>query len=67
VNTINGLSVEGNILILRASSSSNALTVSNGTFLLAGGADFVSTSLNDMLVLFNVGGTWVEIARSDNG
>jgi len=65
--------VAGMVLILRASSSTNALTVANaatgtGEFILAGGANFVSTNARDTLTVIGFGTTqWIEIARADNG
>jgi hypothetical protein len=70
VTNIAGGVTEGQMLILRASSSANALTVthsgSNGAtnVRLAGGANFVSTSARSYLVLIYAGAAgWVELSR----
>jgi len=63
---------EGNILILKASTSgaNDAVTIANGTgadtFILAGGANFVMDHVDDRIMFIHNGTEWVEISRSDN-
>lgn len=63
VSTINGNQPD-KLLILRFS---GLATISNGaTIQLAGGANFVAASTNDVLVLYGDGAVWYEISRSAN-
>lgn len=65
VNTING-TVPGQLLLLKASSITNALTVTNGTNIkLTNGTNWVSQSLNSNLLLCwdSVNNYWIEISR----
>ncbi len=63
---------EGDILILKASTSggSDTVTVADGTgadtFILAGGANFVLDHIDDRIMLIHNGTEWVELTRSSN-
>ena len=63
---------EGDILILKATTSGGADTVtiadSTGadTFILAGGAAFAMDHVDDRIMLIHNGTEWVEISRSTN-
>jgi len=63
---------EGDILILKATTSgaNDTVTIADstgaGTFILAGGANFVMAHVDDRIMLIHNGTEWVEISRSDN-
>ena len=63
---------EGDTLILKATTSGGADTVTiadgtgAGTFILAGGANFVMDHVDDRIMLIHNGTEWVEISRSGN-
>ena len=71
LNTATG-GAEGDELYLKAflSGATNQVTVKNGTgagtFILAGGADFVMDHVDDRLHLIHNGTEWVELSRSAN-
>ena len=63
---------EGDILILKATTTgvNDTVTVADGTgagtFILAGGANFVMDTVDDRLTLLHNGTEWVEWSRSEN-
>lgn len=63
---------EGDLLILKSSTSGGAdtVTVKDGagadTFILAGGADFIMDHIDDRLILIHNATEWVEMSRSAN-
>jgi len=65
--------VDGDELYLQptASGVNDTVTVKNGTgagtFILAGGADFIMDSVNDRLHCIHNGIEWAEVSRSSNG
>jgi len=64
--------VEGDLLILKATTSGGAdtVTVKNAVgadlFILAGGLDFAMDHVDDRLMVLHDGTQWVELSRSDN-
>ncbi len=63
---------EGDILILKTATSgvNDTVTVADGagagTFILAGGANFVMDTVDDRIMFIHNGTEWVEISRSSN-
>jgi hypothetical protein len=70
LNTINGYSVAGEILIIRSVIDTREVTVKDGgggNILLSGNTDFTLDDPEDTLVLLYDGSNWLELSRSNNG
>ena len=67
LETING-GKTGDLLMIRAASSSRTVVVKDGTGNLSLAGDFSLDNGSDKIMLVNAGGTnWEEVSRSDNG
>lgn len=65
LSTING-GLEGQIIILSSSSSSQDTTLKDGVDNLNLAGDFTLSNTADNITLFKKGSTWYEVSRSDN-
>ena len=66
LDTINGLTGGGTILILRAENGARVVTVKDGADNLRLAGDFVMNSVTDTITLLRVGDNWYELSRSNN-
>jgi hypothetical protein len=72
LDTINGGSVAGEILIIRAANDGRTIVVRDvsssitGNLILSGGSNFNLNDLDDTLVLMYDGTNWLELSQSDN-
>tara|TARA_Y100000114_G_scaffold109694_1_gene103209 strand:+ start:4148 stop:5488 length:1341 start_codon:yes stop_codon:yes gene_type:complete len=66
LDTINSGAVAGQILILRSVSSSNTITIKNGTGnIIVKGGDFVMNASTDYFCCIYDGSNWVELFKSE--
>jgi len=66
LDTINGGTTTGTILIIRSTSSDRDITLKDGTGNLVLAGDFTLTNTRDTIVLIRTGIGWLELSRSDN-
>ena len=67
LDTINGVSGSGQLLILRPVSGARTIVAKDGTGNLKLAGDFTMDNAEDTLLLINDGTNWLELSRSDNG
>lgn len=66
LDTINGGSADGQILLLTSANSARAVTAKDTTGNLRLAGDFILNHVQDTLLLMWNGAQWIEISRSDN-